>query len=148
MAILDTLKGIFGLDNYIELTTTEEDRSGSVIVRHRELAEIDNGTGTNQADGILHGQVTVTTGGITLSLADSADPFGSGGDSVPANGYDPEGKKVKAIIIKNEDGTNYITVAKGTNGFNWLSGTTDTIRVPAGGWIAAYNPAAFIRFRV
>ena len=44
-------------------------------------------------------------------------------------------------MIENTDSTNYVTVAKGTNGMtNWISGT-NTVRIPAGGVLLATFPA-------
>lgn len=99
-----------------------------------------DGTGTNQADGWFSSTFTATTGaGITISLA-NADPLGAAGDDVPTE--TTEGKKLKAILIANNDTTNYVTVAPGTNGvINWIAGTAPTVRIPAGGFLAATFPA-------
>jgi len=98
-----------------------------------------DGTGTNQASGWFSSQLTVTTGGITVSLA-NADPLGAAGDDAPTSAV--EGLKLRAIIITNDDSTNYITVAPGTAGItSWLAGTLPTVRIPAGGMLLATFPA-------
>jgi len=98
-----------------------------------------DGTSASQATGWFSSQFTATTGGITVSLA-NADPLGGAGDDTPTGTV--EGTKLRAIVITNEDATNYITVAPGTNGVtSWLAGTTPTIRVPAGGLLVSTFPA-------
>lgn len=99
-----------------------------------------DGTGSGQASGFFSSKFTATTGGITISLADSADPLGAAGDDVPTS--DPEGLKLRAILIKNNDSTNFVTLSLGTNALtSWLAGTAPTVRIPAGGFLAATMPA-------
>jgi len=99
-----------------------------------------DGSGTDQATGFFSSQFTATTGGITISLADSADPLGAAGDDVPTS--DPEGLKLRAILITNEDSTNYVTLVPGTNAItSWFGAGTHTLRIPAGGVLLATFPA-------
>lgn len=140
MAITDTLSGeILAVIN-TSIATTEGNLTGNNQLAHKVHKSITDGTTANKATGFCGTTLTVTTGGITISLADSADPFGAAGDDTPTE--DPEGKKLKAILIQNLDATNYIDVGLGTNALtSWLTGTTPAIRVPAGGFILSTMPA-------
>jgi len=132
MAKTDSLSGDISIITNLKLTTAISTMLSSYpTLGHSKVYSFTDGTGTNQAEGFLTGSITVTTGGITLSLADSADPLGTGGDDVPENGYDPEGKKIKALLIENTDSTNYVTLGKGTNPpTDILSGTSPHIELP------------------
>lgn len=110
---------------------------------HVEVSKINaftDGTGTDQANGWFSSQFTVTTGGgVTVSLA-NADPLGGAGDDVPTSTV--EGLKLRAIMICNDDATNYVTVAPGVAGVtSWIAGTTPSVRIPAGGMLLATFPA-------
>jgi len=141
MAITDTLDGFIQAKIQVALAEREGDIGGGKSLDHDVSPHISDGTSTNQATCWLHGDVTVTqAAAITLSLADSADPFSTGGDSVPT--ADPEGLKIRAIMIENKDSTNFIYIKKGTAGVtSWFSGATDTLRIPAGGVLLATFPA-------
>jgi hypothetical protein len=134
MAITDTLSGYIKITFNLKLKRTESDtQSGGDFLNPNVRKDFSDGSGNNQADRWLNGEITVpSAGAVTVSLADTADPFGTMGDSVPTS--DPEGKKIKAILIENEDENNYITLGLGTNNVtNWLGGSSPTIRIPAGG---------------
>ena len=75
-----------------------------------------------------------------MSLADSADPLAAAGDDAPT--MDPEGLKLRAILIENQDTTNFVDVEQGTNGVTgWIVASGDKVRVPAGGVLMATFPA-------
>ena len=43
---------------------------------------------------------------------------------------DPEGLKLRCILIENKDSTNFVSVKRGTNGeTSILSGATDSIKI-------------------
>ena len=142
MAKTDTLSGDISIRTDLKLTTA----IGSLMTSFPratlgKIFSFTDGTGTSQAEGWLTGVNTVTTDGITWSLADSVDPFGAGGDDVPENGYDPEGKKIKAILILNNDSTNYVTLGLGAHPpTDILAGTTPTHRIAAGSFYLYVNP--------
>jgi len=136
MAKTDSLSGDISIITNLKLTTAISTMLSSYpTLGHSKVYSFTDGTGTNQAEGFLTGSVTVTTGGITLSLADSADPLGTGGDDVPENGYDPEDKKIKALLIENTDSTNYVTLGLGAHPpTDILAGTTPTHRIAPSGF--------------
>ena len=109
---------------------------------HLVAQTVANGTGAGQATGAFASEFTVTTGGITVSLADSVDPLGAAGDDVPSS--DPEGLRLRAILVENRDPAatgNFITVAPGSNGLtSWIAGTTPTVRVAPGGLLLTTFP--------
>ena len=138
MALGDTLTALIRAEIRSSLTRSQTlgDFSGQDKYDHLVAQTIANGSGGGQASGAFASELTVTTGGITVSLANSTDPLGAAGDDVPSN--DPEGLRLRAILVENRDPTdgtgNFITIAPGSNGLtSWLAGTTPTLRVPAGG---------------
>ncbi len=138
MATADSLTALIRAEIRTSLTRSQSlgDFSGQDKYDHLVAQAVANGSGGGQASGAFASELTVTTGGITVSLADSVDPLGSAGDDVPSS--DPEGLKLRAILVENRDPTdgtgNYITIAPGSNGLtSWIAGTTPTLRVPAGG---------------
>ncbi len=140
MAITDTLRGIITAKLQIGLGRSDDNVSGDDILSHEYKKTILDGASTNQAVGWCSERVTATTGGITISLASSTDPFDTAGDSVPSS--DPSELKLRAIMIENEDITNYVAVTNGTNALTlWLTGTTPTVRIPSGGVLLATFPA-------
>ena len=141
MTKTDTLSGIVNVSAKIDLANAISGiLSGTDTYEHSVSKSITDGTGSNQSTGVCGGSVTATTGGVTLSLADSADPFGTGGNDVPSE--DPEGKKLHLLVIENQDSTNYVTVGLGANPLaGFLAGTTPTARIDAGGFLVAYWPA-------
>lgn len=115
------------------------DFSGLDKYDHLVAQTVANGSGDGQASGAFASEFTVTTGGITVSLADSVDPLGAAGDDVPSS--DPEALKLRAILVENRDSTNFITIAPGSNGLTlWIAGTNPTLRVPPGGLQLATFP--------
>lgn len=140
MAMTDTLAGFIEANMQIGLDRSQQQISGKDVLSHKITKSISDGSSSNQATGFFGSVFTATTGGITISLADSADPLGAAGDDVPS--MDPEGLKLRAIMIQNLDDTNFVDVGLGTNALtSWLTGTTPEIRVPAGGFILATMPA-------
>jgi len=140
MAIIDTLTGTVEGKLRVGLARTTTNFNGEDIISFRKVLNLTDGASANQAVGGFSASFTATTGGITISLADSADPLGAAGDDIPTS--DPEGLKLRAIMITNEDSTNYVDVAKGTNALtSWLGGTTPTVRIPAGGMLLATFPS-------
>lgn len=142
MALADTLTALVRAEIRTSLSRSQSlgDFSGRDKYDHLVAQTIANGSGGGQASGAFASEFTATTGGITVSLADSADPLGGAGDDVPSS--DPEGLKLRAILIENRDpidGTgNYITLGLGGSGLtSWISGT---VRIPAGGALLATMP--------
>jgi len=142
MAITDVLSGKVRLEITADLdrTNTTGSHVGTDKMSHVITENIADGTTADKATVWFSSQFTATTGGITISLADSADPLGAAGDEVPT--ADPEGLKMKLIVVENIDATNYVNLTVGTNGVsNWLTGTTPVLRIPSTGWVAHYLPA-------
>lgn len=139
-ALTDTLAGsILGRIN-VALTRASGNYTGKDVLSHEKDQSLADGSSTNQATGWFGDTFTATTGGITISLADSTDPLGSAGDSVPTE--DPEGLKLRALMIENKDGTNFVDVGLGSNALtSWLTGTTPEVRIPAGGFLLVTFPA-------
>lgn len=137
MALADALTALIRAEVRSSLSRSQSlgNFSGLDKYDHLVAQTVANGAGAGQATGAFVSEFTVTTGGITVSLADSVDPLGAAGDDVPSS--DPEGLKLRAILVENRDPAatgNFITIALGTNGLtSWLAGTTPTLRVPAGG---------------
>jgi len=143
MATADALTALVRAEIRSSLSRSQPlgDFSGQDRYDHLVAKTVANGSGADQASGAFVSELTVTTGGITVSLADSVDPLGAAGDDVPSS--DPEGLKLRAILVENRDPAagNFITVAPGTNGLtSWIAGTTPTVRVPGGGVILATFP--------
>ena len=139
MTITDELTGRIKLKINSNLVKAQDTGgvTGEDYLAISEILSISDGSSSDEATGWFSSEFAATTGGITVSLADSADPLGGAGDNYPTS--DPEGTKLKAIYIKNEDSTNYITLGLGSNPIaNWL-GTT--IRIPAGSIFFQYLPA-------
>jgi len=114
--------------------------TGTDKITHKKTQSYTDGSSADQASGWFSTLITVTTGSTTISLADSADPTGALGSDVPSG--DPEGLKLRAIVIENQDDTNYVTLGLGSNALtSWLAGTSPTVRIPAGGILAATMPA-------
>lgn len=136
MAITDTLKSTLDIKTDATLTRTGGGgHTGLDKLTHNFLDELTDGSGANQASCWLSSTVTATTAGITVSLADSADPLGAAGDDVPT--ADPEGMDVRLLIVENQDDTNFVTLAPGaTYGVTFLGST----KIPAGGIFVLYSP--------
>lgn len=140
MAYSDTLNGDAQAKLNFDLTTAEGRVAGNRTLALNLLKKFTDGTGSLQATGFFDSTFTATTGGITVSLADSADPLGAAGDDTPTE--DPEATKLRVLLIENQDATNYVTLARGTNGeASILSGTTDTVRIDPGGFFLWVSPA-------
>lgn len=140
MAMNDTLSGTINAGLRISLAREQSQITGKDTLSHNITRSISDGTGSGAASGYFGSVFTATTGGITISLADSVDPLGAAGDDVPSS--DPEGLKIRAIMIENLDTTNFVDVGLGTNGLtSWLTGTTPEIRIPATGFILSTMPA-------
>jgi len=145
MALADALTALVRGEIRSSLSRSQSlgDFSGQDKYDHLVAQTIANGASGGQATGAFASQFNVTTGGITVSLANSTDPLGAAGDDVPSS--DPEGLKLRAILVENRDPTdgtgNFITIAPGSNGLtSWIAGTTPTVRVPAGGMILCSFP--------
>lgn len=140
MAYADTLTGELQVIFNPYIITTEGNIAGNRRGLHKITKALSDGSGTGAATGFFSTTFTATTGGITISMADSADPLGAAGDDTPT--MDPEGLKLRGFLIENQDDTNYISVKSGTNGdINILDGATDSIIVTAGGFFAWNSPA-------
>ena len=142
MAYADTLSGDIEIRIHPKIVTTEGNINGIRDALFKAIVRLSDGSGSGAATGFFMTAATITTGGVTLSLADSADPLGAAGDDTPT--MDPEGLKLKCIAIKNKDTTNYVTVKRATTtgDANIFSGSTDTMRIdPNGGFFIWYSPA-------
>lgn len=140
MALTDTLSGEILALLAPRIATIEGGIDGERLASHKKQVTLADGSSTNQATGFFSSTFTATTGGITISLADSDDPLGAAGDDTPTS--DPEGLKLRAIMIENKDDTNYIKIEQGPNGLtNWLTASGDILQVPAGGVVLATFPA-------
>ena len=140
MAITDTFSGSLKIELEGKLARTGGGgMTGEDKLNHSKTQSFTDGSGSNNASCWLTGSFTATTDGITVSLADSADPFGAAGDDIPT--ADPEGLDLRAIVIQNTDTSNYVQVGLGTNGVTqWLGGTTPTIKIGPGGIFAQTFP--------
>jgi len=142
MAITDSLQGSVYTKLDFALTRTQSvggmaGKDNVMVSANQDFAD---GTAANQASCWLSSSFTATVGGVTISLADSANPLGAAGDDVPT--ADPEGLKIRAIFVANDDTTNYVELGLGTNKVtSWLEGTTPTVRIPAGGFFVQTFPS-------
>ena len=137
MAITDTLSGSFNaLVDFALQRTSDGDFSGVDKLKHTYTHNFTDGAGVDQATCWLTGEGTVTqAAAITCSLADSVNPLSTISNNVPT--ADPEGLKIKLILITNLDETNFITMS--TAGAAWpLTDFGTTIIYPLGTfiWIA------------
>lgn len=140
MALVDTLTGKVTADIVSALTRVAGSVTGKDTLNHKKVQTFTNGTGTGQATGYFGTTFTATVGGITISLADSDDPLAAAGDDTPSS--DPDGLKLRAIMIENLDGSNYIEVEQGTNGLtSWIVASGDKVRIIAGGVLLQTFPA-------
>lgn len=141
MALTDTLSGKIDFKLNAWLNRTQDvSITGKDSLNHTKAQSITDGSSTNQASGWFSSTFTATTGGVTISLADFADPLGAAGDDIPS--ADPEGLKLKAILIQNDDATNFVAVKQGTNGeTSIITGSTDSIKISAGGAFMWSSPA-------
>ena len=140
MSYSDTLTGLILARIQARIDTTEGSHVGIEEASHNISESITDGATSNKATGFFSSSFVATTGGITVSLADDADPLGGAGSDAPTS--DPEGLKLKAILIENQDATNFVSVKKGTNGeASILSGSTDSIKIDPGGCVLWFSPA-------
>ena len=141
MVYADTLTGSIEVLVKPAITTTEGSVLGDRSVAHKIIKTMTDGSGSNQGTGFFSSTFTAVTGaGSTISLADSADPLGAAGDDTPT--MDPEGLKLRCLLIENLDSTNFVTVSRGSNGeTSVITGTTDGIKIVAGGFFLWYSPA-------
>lgn len=140
MALTDTLSGSVKASILCNLKRSSGLYTGNDVLSHDAEMALTDGSGANQASGWFGTTFTATTGGITISLADSADPLGAAGDDVPTS--DPEGLKLRGLLIQNMDTTNFVTVKRGTNGeSSMLTGATDGIKITAGGILLWTSPS-------
>ena len=140
MAFTDTLVANITAELNPSTTTTEGNISGNRLAPHSVKRRLVDGSSSGQATGFFSSTFAATTGGITVSLADSADPLGAAGDDAPTS--DPEGLKLRAILVENQDTTNFVLVKRGANGeTSILSGATDAIKLVAGAIFMWTSPA-------
>ena len=125
MAISDILSGEVTVDiDFMLARASAGAMSGDDVLRKKYKQSFANGSGNAQASCWLSefGMTAAIGAGTTITIADSADPFAGIGDEVPT--ADPEGLKVRALIIKNTDTTNFVTMSPGTNGVTFITGNT------------------------
>ncbi len=144
MTLTDTLKGTVTAEIDVDVTRVISGvLAGKDNYKLSKIVTLSDGSASGQATIALTGTVAATTGGITLSLADSVDPLSTGGDDVPS--ADPEGATIRAILIVNKDTANYVTLGLGTNAITaWIAGTTPTVRILAGAAFLQTFPAGGI----
>lgn len=95
---------------------------------------------TAQISGWLYGTPTCAAG--NWLIADATDPFQSMGDSTYNTGLTVAGKKIKFFGVKNLDGTNTVTIARGaTFGAPIFDAASYSITLPAYGVFIALYPA-------
>ncbi len=139
MALTDTLKGTVTAEIDVDVTRIISGvLSGKDNYKRSKIVTLSDGTASEQANIALTGTVAATTGGITLSLADSVGPLSTGGDDVPS--ADPEGATIRAILIINKDTANYVTLAPGSNPVADITGNNI---IPAGGAYLKIMPAGY-----
>jgi len=140
MALTDTLIGKIVADFNTSIVTVEGNIDGKRRAVHTVTKPLVDGSSSGQATGFFSSTFTAVTGGTTISLADSVDPLGSAGDDTPTS--DPEGLKLRGVLIENRDSTNFVSVKQGSNGeTSILSGSTDSIKITAGGFFAWNSPS-------
>lgn len=141
MAYTDVLSALIEAKLQPRITTTEGGIDGVRDASHVVSKRLTDGSGSGAATGFFSSTFTATTGGITVSLADSADPLGAAGDDTPT--MDPEGLKLRALMIENQDTTNFVAVKSTTTTgeTSMLTGTTDSIKITAGGVLLWTSPA-------
>jgi len=139
MALTDSLSGKIKGEIDVDLVRTGEGGHTGVDKLSKKLSlALTDGTSSNQATGFFSETFAMTTGGITISLGEATTPI-AGGDINPTE--DPDGKDLRAILIHNEDDTNFVKVGLGTNALTgWLAGTTPTIEIEADGWLLQTFP--------
>ena len=138
MALTDSLSGTVKAEIDIDLARTGEGGHTGVDKLGKKLTlSLTDGSSSNQATGFFSESFAMTTGGITISLGEATTPI-AGADCNPTE--DPDGKDLRAILIHNEDDTNYVTVTTGTNALSGWLGATDEIIIPAGGFLLATFP--------
>ena len=109
------------------------------VLEHSISKSITDGSGANQATVWLAGSFNASCGGTTVSLA-GADPFGAYGDDVPTGTV--EGLKLRTLIIENMDDSNHVHIKRGAAGISgFITGSTDSIRLPAGGMFLIHYPS-------
>ena len=140
MALTDSLSGKVKGEIDIDLVRTGEGGHTGVDKLNKKLSLIlTDGSSSDQGTGFFSESFSMTTGGITISLGEATTPI-AGADCNPTE--DPDGKDLRAILIHNEDDTNYVTVGLGTNALTgWLGGTTPTVRINAGGFLLQTFPS-------
>jgi hypothetical protein len=139
MAITDILSGsIRTIVNFALQRTGEGYMSGTDKLTHTLETVFTDGAGASQATCWLSGNGTVTqAAAITFSLADNVNPLSTFSNAVPSKGADPEGLKIRMMILTNEDDTNYIEIKQGAAA--WPLPDFDTTIVYPGGsfvWVA------------
>lgn len=138
MALTDSLSGSIKATIDIKLARTgEAGHTGVDSLTREPTLSLTDGSGADQATGFFSEEFTFTTGGITISMGEDATPIAGGGIN-PTE--DPDGKDLRVLLIENTDDTNYVTVTTGTNALSGWIGATDTIDIPAGGFLLAVFP--------
>jgi hypothetical protein len=140
MAITDTLEAT--LTTYLSVVNSRSHEGGGFEGEDVYLLssehDLTDGSGDDQASGAFSSEaLTITTGGITLSLADSADPTAGAGSEVPSS--DPEGLKLRYVKIVNLDTTNFVTIT--TSG---VSNANGDMLNSAGASVKLYPEGKFI----
>jgi hypothetical protein len=93
--------------------------------------------------GGLFGIFTATTTAQALDLT-AADPFGTGGDSTPAQGFVVLGSVVRVMRFENIDPTNYVDILMPASGgvafYNWAA-SQQIFRLRPNGELVIVDPA-------
>lgn len=138
MAITDTLTGTLNISADFNLARVQAGgMTGQDRLINNYAVGFTNGTGVSQGTCWLTGTGTVTFGAaITLSLADSVNPLSTFSSDVPT--ADPEALKIRVLIIKNLDATNFIKLDPGVNAWTEITGQT---KIQPGGTFVYVAPS-------
>lgn len=140
MAYSDTLSGTVSASINVKIDSSEGGIEGERRAVHEITKKLTDGSGSNEAVGFFSSTFTASAAGLHMTLANSSDPLVAAGDDSPTS--DPEGKKLKAVLIENQGTTNHVLIKRGTNGeTSILDGGTDSIRISPGGIFLWYSPA-------
>lgn len=141
--VTDTLTAIVQAKIRASLVRSDYGPKGDDVYLQDIKKNIANGTGSSQATGAYTHTGSVPTGGVTISLAafdlvDSANNPVNGG---PPPSEDPEGKRIKGLLIENLDSTNYMTVRNTGNAITGIIGGTSThLKIDPGGFFLWFSP--------
>jgi hypothetical protein len=90
--------------------------------------------------GFLSGVFVAAAG--DLLLAHATDPLQAMGDAAYSDGFTVAGSKLKFLFIRNNDGTNSVTISRGaTNGLPVFDAAGDSVTLGPGDWFLFFKKA-------